>query len=142
MKNLQSKVFSRIFLLLVLFIPWYALTLAEFRGKEHTLSNITDILMQKALCGGLICCFCLIIIMFFYGRIDRKTIWNKLYLSEILTILAICSYEYFLIYAFVVLRGTFFTVIISTVSFSDTLLGWIISLVVLSPFLYLLRRWL
>lgn len=124
----------------MLFIPWYAMTFAEFRGDGYALPDIMDVLMKKALYGCIIIYFCQIIIMLFFDQIKRDTIWKKLYLKEILTVFAICACEYILIYAFVVMRGTVSTVILTTVSFLNALLGWMISLIFLSPLLYLFRK--
>ena len=124
------KYLKNIFLLLMLFIPWYTMTFAEFReNMSYAFPDIMDVLMRKALLGCLIICFCSIIIMTFADRIARDTIWKRLYLKEILTVFAICAYEYFLIYAFVAIRNSVATVVLTTITFPDAILGWIISLI-------------
>ena len=133
------KYLKNIFFLLMLFIPWYTMTFAEFReNNSYIFPDIMDVLMRKALIGSLIVYFCSIIIVIFVDRFARDTIWKRLCLKENLTVFAICSYEYFLIYAFVVIRNSFNTVVLTTVSLSDAILGWIISLIFLYPFYIIL----
>ena len=123
----------------MLFIPWYTMTFAEFREeKSMSFSDIMDILMRKAQVGCLIFYFCSITVMILVYRTAGDTIWKRLYLKEFLTIFAICIYEYFLIYAFFVIRSAVVTVILTSVSFREAIFGWIMSLIFLYPFYIIL----
>ena len=134
----RKTVFHIIVFIVMLFIPWYIMTF----GTAHPSDDIMTELMKKSLYGGLFVYFVEIIMIFFRDDLQRNTLLEKLFLKEIVCIFLICAAEYWLIWCFLVIRGTVYTVILINFHLSEALFGWIITLIVLGPFVYLLRKWL
>ena len=132
---------SKFVLLFLLFIPWYIMTLADPKNAED-LDNISNTLMIKSLYGLIIVYLVQIITIFSIDKSMRFTVWEKLYVKENFAVFVICFTESLFMWSFVVIRQAICTIILPAFSLSEAISGWVISLILLSPFIYLMRRWL
>lgn len=132
---------SKFVLLFLLFIPWYIMTLADPKNAED-LDNISNTLMIKSLYGIIIVYLVQIITIFSIDNSMRCTVWEKLYVKENFAVFVICFTEALFMWSFVVIRQAICTIILPAFSLSEAISGRVISLILLSPFIYLMRRWL
>ena len=132
---------SKFVLLFLLFIPWCIMTLADPVYADN-FDNISNILMIKSLYVIIIIYLVQIITIFSIDNSMRCTVWEKLYVKENFAVLGICFTEYLFIWSFVVIRQAVCTITLSAFSLSEAISGWLISLILLRPFIYLMRRWL
>ncbi|MBE6388158.1 MAG: hypothetical protein E7045_08890 [Lentisphaerae bacterium] len=132
---------SKFVLLFLLFIPWGIMTLADPVYADK-FDNISNILMIKSLYGIIIIYLVQIITIFSIDNSMRCTVWEKLYVKENFAVFVICFTESLFMWSFVVIRQAICTIILPAFSLSEAISGWVISLILLSPFIYLMRRWL